>query len=108
MKNNKFNSTVPKIIKDRRWNEIAYLQADSNYTNVIFANGQKEVSGYHLKFFSQILDTAIFLRIDRSNLVHRSFIAEVIHLNSEVHVLLKDQKEIKIPRRKIPFLKSIL
>jgi len=92
--------TKPKILDQFPTKNIDYLKADANYTVLYFQSGERLVSGYSLKVFATLFASDPFIRINRSNLVNRSFISEVSHRKKGVYVRLKNNTELLIPRRR--------
>lgn len=90
----------PRFLKEIAATEITHLVASSNYTFVMLKSGGKIVSGYSLKIFNEFFGEESFLRVDRSNLVNRSFIKKLIYGEHADFIRLKDNVEIKVPRRK--------
>lgn len=91
----------------RNLDEIAYCQADANYTIVRFANDKgKAVICKTLKEVECMLPAGRFAR------VHRSWIVNIMHVTAYIvaknHVLVGD-KTIPVARnRKKAFLKTII
>lgn len=57
---------------------IVYLEADRNYTVIYYHDSHKDMFSLTLKRFAELLaDDAAFVRIHRSYLVNRQYIAEV-------------------------------
>jgi two-component system LytT family response regulator len=90
----------PKILTGVSQSSVQYLQAESNYTSLYFQEGSKLISGYSLNVFADLFDERHFIRVDRSNLVNRSFISEVSHRAKDVYVHLKNNTELLVPRRR--------
>lgn len=68
----------PKILKSINPESVYTLEADINYTFFNLKNGSKFIVSYSFKVFEDIFDERLLIRIDRSNLVNKSFIAEII------------------------------
>ena len=79
---------------------IRYLRADSNYTIVNFKNGRSVVSGYNLSFYENLFRDKGFIRIDRSNLVNKSYIARLFTDASGNYIQLRNDCVLQIPRRR--------
>lgn len=95
----------PKILEGFPPDSICRLQAASNYTLIFKKDGSKLISSYSLSVFSKIFDSAKFLQIDRSNLVHTTFIKSVEKENGKNTVKLQNDMSISIPRRQNHSLK---
>ncbi|MCR9062844.1 MAG: LytTR family transcriptional regulator [Cytophagales bacterium] len=100
--------TLPKLILELSLSQITHFRADSNYTIIHTRNGREVVSGYSLKTFQELLRQKNFVRIDRSYLVHRSFILNSNFTSDTAYITLRNDEEIIIPRRKRDFLKNLL
>jgi two-component system LytT family response regulator len=90
----------PKILTGVRLSSVQYLQAESNYTSLYFKEGSKLISGYSLNVFANLFDERHFIRVDRSNLVNRSFISGISERQKDVYVHLKNNTELLVPRRR--------
>jgi len=90
----------PKILKNINLESVNHLEADINYTIFNLKNGNKFVSAYSLKFFENLFDDRYFIRINRSNLVNKSFIAEIICRQDGNYIRLNNIREFLIPRRR--------
>jgi two-component system, LytTR family, response regulator len=58
-------------------NEIFYLEADSNYTFIYTANGDKYNSSFHLGKIQNFLPPKLFLRISRSSIINYSHLKRI-------------------------------
>jgi DNA-binding LytR/AlgR family response regulator len=67
---------MPRIILPEH-PQIAYLQADVNYTVFHLSDGSKVISSRTLKKYASVYEQFDFLRISRSYLLNPSFIASV-------------------------------
>ncbi len=79
--------------------EIAWLEADSNYTTFHFTNGEKLMVSRTMKEYMEILDDNFFVR------THKSFAVNIRHIikydvKDEMMVLLQNGRRITISRRK--------
>lgn len=90
----------PRILLDTKPESINHLEAESNYTILKLKNGRKLISGYSLKIFNELFDSKTFVRVNRSHLVNRSFISEIIQKGNGHYVRLQNKEELLIPRRK--------
>lgn len=98
----------PKLVLDILPAQITHLKADSNYTIIHTKNGEKMVSGYSLKIFAELFANNDFVRIDRSHLVHISYIKSVDSRSGTTFVRLSNQMELAVPRRKQASLMALL
>jgi DNA-binding LytR/AlgR family response regulator len=90
----------PKILNGHNEKSICLFQASSNYTYLCFKNGKREISAYTLKVFESLIENHEFIKIDRSNLVRKDFISQIIQKGSVHVVKLINSTEIVIPRRR--------
>ena len=79
--------------------EIAWLEADSNYTTFHFANGEKVMVSRTMKEYMGILSDKLFVR------THKSFAVNLRHIirydvKDEMIVMLHGGNRIAISRRK--------
>ncbi|MFT7435961.1 MAG: two-component system LytT family response regulator [Psychromonas sp.] len=97
---------APKIHnRISRESEILFVTADQNYSIFHLQNGRKFTSGYTLKFHLKYLDEDKFLRINRSQLINKSFIRKVAITENKGFITLRNGKDIPIPRRRIKEIK---
>lgn len=94
----------PKILKSINPESVYHLEAAVNYTIFNLKNGSKFVSSYTLKFYEELFDERLFIRIDRSNLVNHEFIAGTSKRDGSEYICLKNNIEFLIPRRRKAFL----
>lgn len=95
-----------KALKNINPEHIYHLEAFINYTIFNLKNGEKFITSYHLKSFEDFFDKNTFIRINRSNLVNRAFISEIIVREKGNFIRLKNNKEFQIPRRRTNNLKK--
>jgi two-component system, LytTR family, response regulator len=79
--------------------DIAYCRAESNYTHVVMANGQKILVAKTLKEIDETLSGKDFFR------VHNSFLVNINHISKFVrgdggYILMPDNTQITISRSK--------
>ncbi len=79
--------------------ELVFLEGDGNYTNFIFRNQPKYISARTLKYFADDLTQKGFIRIHRSILVNKKFIATTNIIESSV--ILIDGTKLTISRRRL-------
>ena len=97
-----------KILLQFKNKEISHLKANANYTYLFGLDGTKVLSAYSLKVFEELLEDKDYIRIDRSNLVCRSFIEGVFIKDESFYIKLRNDKTLKIPRRKKILMKNYL
>lgn len=59
-------------------NDIIHLEAQSNYTNIFFANKTKVIASKTLKYFEELLSPDIFFRTHHSHLINLNYIKRYI------------------------------
>lgn len=90
----------PKIIsKIPKGQKVVLMESDSNYTMLYLENGKKLISGYSLKYYENISDNQSFMRLNRSIMIHRTFV-EFIHFN-DFSLTLNNGRRIHISRRRM-------
>lgn len=78
---------------------IIRCKADNNYTTFYFVDGSQVLVSKTLKFYTDILKEALFLRVHQSHLVNIKFITEFIKSDGG-YLLLKDKSTIPVSVRK--------
>jgi two-component system LytT family response regulator len=86
-----------KIIKI---NELMYLLADSNYTELYLSNGSKIVSTRNLGEYEKIINSLEFFRIHKSYLVNVNYITGYSNYEGNF-AEMKDGRLLSISRRKV-------
>ena len=69
--------------------EIVYVRADGNYSDLVLTNGQKRKMTFQLHFFDEVfqqLQNNMFVRVGRSLIVNKRFIY-VINLTEQQLIL---------------------
>jgi len=79
--------------------DILYCEADSNYTHIFMANGQKIVSSRTLKEYEELLKDNGFIRIHHSYLVNREYVKEYDRREGG-QLVLKGGVSLTVSRRK--------
>ena len=79
--------------------DVLRMEADGNYTEVHFANGQKLLLTKTLKEFSTILEEAGFLRVHQSHLVNFDHIREFIKTDGG-YIVMADAAKVPVAVRK--------
>lgn len=85
------DSSITVEVKD-----IIRCESESNYTTFHFAKHKKWVSAKTLKEYDEILSNRGFIRVHKSHLVNKNYIERL----SEHHVILQDQTEVELARRR--------
>lgn len=79
--------------------DIAYCKADSNYTNVVMANGQNILVAKTLKELDETLSGKDFFRVHHSYLVNINHISKFVRGDGG-YIVMHDKTEITISRSK--------
>ncbi len=58
--------------------EVYLLQAEGSYTDLFTIGGEKYTASKNLKYFEDILNTEFFIRINRSQIINKNYISELI------------------------------
>jgi len=87
--------------------KIIRLEAEKNYTDIYFADGEKITSSKTLKYYEDLLPLHIFYRIHQKHLVNIYFIKKFLKEDGG-YVLLTDQSKLAVSRRKKEGLLNIL
>jgi two-component system LytT family response regulator len=95
-----------KLIAGIQLNEILFLQADTNYTQIFLVCGRTLLSGFNLKKYEDFLQQENFLRANRSYLINRHYIQHYDSLKSIL--LLKNGQEIEVPRRRREIIMNLV
>ena len=69
-------------------NEIVYVRADGNYSDLMLTNGKKRKMTFQLHFFDevfQLLRNNFFVRVERSLIVNKRYI-HVVNLTDQMLV----------------------
>ena len=69
-------------------NEIVYVRADGNYSDLMLTNGKKRKMTFQLHFFDevfQLLRNNVFVRVGRSLIVNKRYI-HVVNLTDQMQV----------------------
>ncbi len=86
---------------------ITYLEASNNYTNIYLSNRQKFLVSRTLKDFEEILPSETFLRIHHSNIINKLFVERYIRGDGG-QVVMKDGIVLDVSKRKkTEFLQAI-
>ena len=96
-------------------NEIVYVRADGNYSDIVLTNGKSLKMTFQLHFFDeafQQLQNKMFVRVGRSLIVNKRFIY-VINLREQLLLfsgqeLYGDIRPLSVARDALKQLKSLL
>lgn len=87
--------------------DILYLEAKSNYTEIYLTERQKITVSKTLKDFEELLPTAVFIRIHHSHLINKHHVLKYIR-GEGGQVVMRNGKTLDVARRKKEeFLKAI-
>lgn len=86
-----------------RLETIVRFEAQRNYTFVFFANRQKQLMCFSLRHFEDLLEGNEFIRIHRSHLVNKAFIAKV-NKGKQWSIVLSNQETLPIAHRKKSYI----
>lgn len=85
--------------------DIMYLEGDSGYTRIHFADGYQVLSSYRIGHFARLLKNEDFFQIHKSYILNINFLKKYLN---EGYVLLKNNKKLPVSRsRKNDFLEFI-
>ena len=89
----------------KSWENIVFCRADGSYTRIFFEDGKKTIVTQNLgKVLDQLSET-LFVRCHHSYLINLRMISHVDLKNK--NVILKDEFNIPISRRKLAILPEI-
>ena len=87
--------------------EIIYLEASNNYTNIHLTSGQKFLVSRTLKDFEEMMPATIFLRIHSSSIINKSQVEKYIR-GEGGRVVMRNGASLDVSkRRKSEFLRAI-
>jgi DNA-binding LytR/AlgR family response regulator len=98
-------TTKHQILLGQANENIICLFANSNYTNIVFANEKPKLTAYNLAIYDNYLPNN-FVRINRSCTVNTYFIKELNY--HERTIILNNNTEIPISRRRWLLVKENL
>ena len=67
--------------------DILYITADSNYSTIIFTDGQKVFTSKTLKYWEQKLNDVGLLRTHKSFSVNKDFVTQINNSTSEIKLI---------------------
>jgi DNA-binding LytR/AlgR family response regulator len=86
--------------------QIAYLEADVNYTIFHLYSGERIMCSYTLKRFEDMEAYTEFIRINKSYLLNPTFIHQFVQNGNMAYVRLSNGHEIDVPRRKLSWIRE--
>jgi len=103
----RFNTTGGFILVDTE--DIIYIQADWNYSEIYLSKDKCEVVAMNLGMVEPLLPSGGFARISRSTIINLTYLARVLR-SKRICILKKDdiQFEFKIPLLRIRELEEII
>ena len=95
--------------------EIVYVRADGNYSDLVLTNGKARKMTFQLHFFDEVfqqLQNNMFARVGRSLIVNKRYI-HVINLTEQILIfsgqqIKEDIKPISVSRDALKQLKELL
>jgi len=95
--------------------EIVYVRADGNYSDLVLTNGKSRKMTFQLHFFDEVfqqLQNNMFARVGRSLIVNKRYI-HVINLTEQILVfsgqqIKSDIKPVNVSREALKQLKELL
>ena len=96
-------------------NEIVYVRADGNYSDLVLTNGKKRKMTFQLHFFDegfQLLRNNFFVRVGRSLIVNKRYI-HVVNLTDQMLVfggqpITGEIAPVQVSRESLKQLKQLL
>ena len=88
-------------------NEIAYLEANINYTIFHLGNGKKFVSSTTLKRHAAKEDLQHFVRVNRSILLNPEHISKLSTHGRVIIIRMSNGTELQVSRRKKSYVKRL-
>lgn len=90
------------------FDDILYLEADRNYSNIVLENGKVISSARSLKSYDELLAKDIFFRVHKSYLINTLKIKEYLKEGKDRIALMKNGKRIAVSQPKQPGFKKFL
>lgn len=96
-------------------NEIVYVLADGNYSDIVLTNGKSRKMTFQLHFFNEVfqqLHNNMFVRVGRSLIVNKRYI-HVINLTEQIlafsgQSLSSDVRPLRVSREALKQLKELM
>lgn len=82
-----------------RFDQISWVEADSNYCNFYMVNGERVLVSKPLKEFADLLEDRGFYRVHKSSIVNLRYVRQYIR-GEGGSVILEDGSEVSVSRRK--------
>jgi len=95
-----------KLIANIPLEQILFLQADINYTQIFLSCGRILLSGFTLKKYEDFFEQENFLRVHRSYLINRNHIQH--YDSSNFSLYLTDGTVIGVSRRRREMIQSMV
>ena len=107
-------STSTELVKVAT-DEIVYVRADGNYSDLVLTNGKSRKMTFQLHFFDEVfqqLQNNMFARVGRSLIVNKRYI-HVINLTEQILIFSGQQikgdiKPVNVSREALKQLKELL
>ncbi len=107
-------STSTELVRDAT-DEIVYVRADGNYSDLVLTNGKSRKMTFQLHFFDEVfqqLQNNMFARVGRSLIVNKRYI-HVINLTEQILIFSGQQikgdiNPIGVSREALKQLKELL
>lgn len=99
------SSNLGKLNQQIKTEDILYLKALSNYTEIFLSNGKKILLAKTLKQLTLQLPDAIFLRVHKSYIVNKLFMKQFITI-PQTFVVLENDTVIPVSRQNRSFIKG--
>ena len=80
-------------------NDVMYLKASGNYTEIFMREGEKHLVSRHLKEYDDLLSGQNFFRIHHSTLINVKFIKSYVRGDGG-YVVMSDSSSLDVSRRK--------
>lgn len=95
--------------------EIVYVRADGNYSDLVLTNGKSRKMTFQLHFFDEVfqqLQNNMFARVGRSLIVNKRYI-HVVNLTEQILIfsgqqIKSDIKPVNVSREALKQLKELL
>jgi DNA-binding LytR/AlgR family response regulator len=88
--------------------EIFYIEADANYSEIYLSKDKREVVSMNLGAVEEILPNQ-FIRISRSLIINSQYLTKLSSVNKKCILGKGDfQIEFSIPEKQVPILKEII
>ena len=101
-----FNNTDPRItistdstLEILRANNIIRLEADGSYTLFLMSDGRKILSSKSLKYYEELMEEYLFLRVHKSHIVNLSYVMRFLKSDGG-SVELRNGDKVPISRRR--------